>query len=165
MSSKIPTIRQIAWISLIPQLIFLGILILIYYLFRIQDYVLCGVVTYLLLSMLLKLVIAKDQRRGMRYLKSGMYEDAIEYFEKSHDFFSKYDWIDKYRFITLLSLSRICFKEMALVNIGYCYVQMSDRTKAESYYRKALAEFPDSEIAKSTLAFLSNDDEDEYVLK
>lgn len=165
MSSRIPIVRQIAWISLIPQVLFLGILILIYYLFRIQDCVLCGVVTYLLLSMLLKLVIARDQRRGMRYLKSGMFEDAIEYFEKSYAFFSKYGWVDKYRFITLLSSSRISFKEMALVNIGYCYVHMDNRSKAGLCYQKTLVEFPDSEIAKSALAFLSNDDEDEYVLK
>ena len=63
--------------------------------------------------------------------------------------------IDKYRYITLLSSSRISYTEMSLINIAYCYVQIGYREKTKQYYEKALALFPDNEMAKRALNIIS----------
>jgi len=46
MASNVPTVKQVAWISLIPQLIVMGLLIYIYYEFDSQEPFLYGALTY-----------------------------------------------------------------------------------------------------------------------
>ena len=73
----------------------------------------------------------------------------------SYGFFNKKQWIDKYRFIILLSASRISYKEMALLNIAFCYGQLGDGKRSREFYEKTLTEFPDSEMAKTALNMLN----------
>lgn len=156
MSSGTPIVKQIAWISLIPQFGLMVLFALIYYMLGIKDFPLWAAVTYLVLSVLLRLTVAGQQRMGIRCVRKEQYEAAIEHFQKSYDFFKRHHWVDKYRFITMLSSSRISFKEMALNNIAYCYGQMGDGVKAREYYERTLQEFPDSEMAKAALNFLNS---------
>ncbi len=37
------------------------------------------------------------------------------------------------------------------MNIAFCYGQSGDGKKSKAYYEKTLAEFPDSEIAETSL--------------
>lgn len=155
MSSKIPTTTQIAWLSIIPQFLVLGLLILIALLFITDSSlaIMAGAFIYLLLSITLRQVIAKDHNRGMRYIKAGNFRSAIPCYEASYQFFSKNGWLDKYRYLTLLSSSKISYKEMALCNIAFCYVQLGDLEKGREYYTHALNEFPNSILASTALKF------------
>ena len=47
MSSKTPTIKQISWISIIPQLIVMGIIMLLWYLINPEKAILYGALAYL----------------------------------------------------------------------------------------------------------------------
>ena len=76
-------------------------------------------------------------------------------FEESYAFFKKYPWVDKYRYITVLSASKIPFGEMALNNIAFSYGQLGNRKKARAYYKQTLAEYPNSEIAQVALNLLN----------
>lgn len=156
MVTKIPTVKQVAWISIFPQLIVLGILIFIWYQFNKQDFYLFGAGTYMILSHILKYVIPKDHRNGMRKLKTEDFENAIPDFEKSFEYFKNNNWIDKYRFLVLLSSSRITYKEMALNNIAFCYGQIGHGEKSKEYYERTLSKFPDSILAKVGLRFLNS---------
>ena len=101
-------------------------------------------------------LVAFHHRMGMVHLKSGHFETAIHCFEKSYEFFRRYPWVDKYRYITLLSSTRISYREMALVNVAFCHGQTGNGRESKEYYEKALAEFPDSQIAKSSLRMIAS---------
>lgn len=156
MSSKIPTVRQIAWISIVPQLLVMGIIMLIWYQYNKSDFLLYGAVTYLVISQLLRRIVAKDHRKGMSKVKLEKFEDAIPHFEKSYEFFKTNDWVDKYRFLTLLSSGRMTYKEMALNNIAFCYGQIGDGKLSKEYYERTLDEFPNSGMAKAGLRLLNS---------
>jgi tetratricopeptide (TPR) repeat protein len=154
MASNVPTVRQVAWISMVPQLLFMGLLVFGYYLLGTQDFILYGALTYLVISLGLRYLIPSDHRQGMTLVKQKYFQQAIPYFQKSYDFFTKYSWIDKYRFITLLSSSKMSYREMALNNIAFCYGQIGDGDKSIEYYNRTLTEYPDNELAKAGLNLL-----------
>ena len=100
--------------------------------------------------------IPRNHRRGMKLFKTGQYIQAISEFQKSYEFFMKHAWIDKYRYFVLLSSSRISYTEMSLLNTAFCYTQIGQGALAKEYYEKTLAQFPDSEMAKSALRMLQS---------
>ena len=71
-------------------------------------------------------------------------------------FFCMHTWIVKYRYLTLLSSSKVSYTEMALMNIVFCYAQLNDVKLAKEYCQKTLEYFSDSETAKSTLNMISS---------
>ena len=156
MNSQTPTIKQVAWISILPQFIVMGLLMLVWYQFNQQEFIMFGAGTYLLLFYALRSGIPKDHRRGIRKVKTGNFESAIPDFEKSYEFFQKHNWIDKYRFIVLLSSSRITYKEMALNNIAFCYGQIGQGNKSREFYERTLKEYPGSGIAEAGLRLLNS---------
>lgn len=156
MSSKIPTVKQVNWMSIIPHLIIMGIIIFLWYLINPEKAFLFGALTYLLISLTLRNLIPKEHRKGIKKTKAEKFEEAILDFEKSYTFFKKHEWIDKYRFITLFSSSKMSYQEMALANIGFCYSQIGNGRKSKEFYERTLLEFPDSGLAKSALKMLNS---------
>jgi tetratricopeptide (TPR) repeat protein len=110
-----------------------------------------GAIIYLTISFLVRFGVPSHHRKGIALFKKGSFMEAIPFFEKSYVFFKKNEWIDKYRYITLLSSSRISYTEMALLNIAFCYGQSGNGKESKDYYEKVLSEFPNSEIAKASL--------------
>ena len=151
MSSKSPIVRQIAWLSLLPQLILILCFIVFAYFIGFQNYILVGAIIYLAISFLLRFGIPFHHRKGIALFKKGSFVEAIPFFKKSYVFFKRNAWIDKYRYILLLSPSRVSYTEMALLNIAFCYGQSGDGKRSKEYYKKTLSEFPDSEMAKASL--------------
>ncbi len=163
MASGRPVVRQVAWLSLIPQLIFIAIAALILGIFikPFTDALQIALIIYMIAFVLLRNLVPRNHRKGMRYFRSGNYAQAIDEYQKSYAFFTKYAWIDKYRFLVLLSSSRISYTEMALLNIAYCHAQLGNGPKAIKCYEAVLREFPDSQMAQSALQMLRsvfNDD-------
>jgi len=156
MTSKVPTVRQVAWFSLVPQIFFVGLIILIYYKLELKEPILYGALTYLAISLCLRNLLAKSHRQGMKYVKQQQFSQAIPYFEKSVVFFTRNQWIDKFRFITLLSSSKMTYKEMGLCNIAFCYSQIGNGVKAKEYYEITLREFPDNGMAISALKLINS---------
>jgi tetratricopeptide (TPR) repeat protein len=99
----------------------------------------------------LRFQIPKHHRRGIALFKKKSFSEAIPQFEKSYTFFKNNSWIDRFRFITFMSSSRISYTEMALINMAFCYGQIGDGKRSIELYEKALKEFPDSEMAKASL--------------
>ena len=158
MSSNIPIVRQVAWVSVIPQFLLMGLLIYSYYLLGFRQHLFWGALTYLILSFGLKFLIPKNHRQGMRLTKQHKFTEAIPYFEKSTDFFSRHSWVDKYRFLTLLSSSKVSYREMGLCNIAFCYSQTGNGQKAKEYYQQTLKEYPDNGMAVAGLNMLTSMD-------
>ena len=156
MASNIPIIRQISWISFIPQIALVIFLIFIYSLLNLKDPALYGILTYSIISVSLKYFLIKSHTNGMKLVKLSKFEEAISKFENSYLYFTQNNWIDKYRFITLLSASKISYKEMALCNIAFCYSQIGNVKKVIEFYKKTLVDYPESKIAQTGLnAFIA----------
>jgi tetratricopeptide (TPR) repeat protein len=155
MSSTLPFVKQIAWLSLIPQIVLIGALIYLGYISEVGDPVNDGLVVFFILFFVLRYGIPRSHTKGIKLIKRKEYNEAIEYFKMSYDFFNKKHWIDRYRFIILLSSSRISYKEMALLNTAFCYGQLGHGKPSREFYEKTLTEFPDSEIAKTALNMLN----------
>ena len=154
--SSAPIIKQIAWISIIPHMVVMGLLTIFWFQFEVENPLLYGAITYLIISFSLRTFISNDHRKGMDLVKKERFDEAIECFEKSFTFFKQNEWVDKYRYVTLLNSSRISFREMALNNIAFCYGQLGDGERARQYYERTLQEFPDSGIAKAGLRLLNS---------
>jgi hypothetical protein len=156
MASNIPIVRQVTWFSLIPQFLFIGIIILVYDQLGFKDPFLSSALTYLIISFGLRNFVAQNHRRGMNLVKQQQFEMAIPQFVLSVAFFTKNNWIDKYRFLTLLSSSRKSYKEMGLCNIAFCYGQTGNGQKAKEYYELTLKEFLESGMAITGLKMINS---------
>jgi tetratricopeptide (TPR) repeat protein len=153
-----PTIRQVSWLSIIPQFIVIGLLIYLYHLANVVEPFIFGALTYYILAFILRNLIAKNHRQGVRLTRRQKFAEAIPYFEKSVEFFSKNGWVDKYRFLTLLSSSKMTYKEMGLCNIAFSYSQIGNGSRAKEYYEQALSAYPDNGLAMAGLNMLKSVD-------
>ena len=156
MASNVPIIKQFAWTSIVPQLILIGLFIYIYYLLDFGEPFIFGALTYSILAFGLRNLIAKNHRQGIKFVKQQKFADAIPYFEKSVDYFSANGWVDKYRFLTLLSSSKMTYKEMGLCNIAFCYSQTGNGLKAKEVYQQTLSEYPENGLAIAGLNMLTS---------
>ncbi len=154
MSSKLPIVKQIAWLSILPQLLVVIVIGVVCYKINQENYIIITGIIYLILSFSLRTIIPSNHRKGMRLFKQKKFEEAIPHFIASYNFFKKYHWLDKYRYLTLLSSSQISYTEMALLNEAFCLSQIENKNEAIKKYEDVLLEFPNSEIAKSALKLL-----------
>ena len=151
MASKQPTARKIAWMAIVSQIFILLALAGIARLAGIETPFVPAALVYLILSIALRKLVPGNHRRGVAYLRANSFDKAIEEFGASYRFFERHPWLDRFRYITLFSSSRVGYREMALLNSAYCYARLGDDRKAREYYEKTLKQFPESEIAKSAL--------------
>jgi tetratricopeptide (TPR) repeat protein len=136
----------------------MGVIIYGYRLIGYGDTFILGILTYVALAIILRNLIAKSHRRGVRLTRQQKFSEAIPFFEKSVDYFSKNSLIDKYRFLTLLSSSKMRYREMGLCNIAFCYSQTGKGSKAKRYYEEVLKAFPENSLAIAGLNMLNSVD-------
>jgi tetratricopeptide (TPR) repeat protein len=155
MPSPVPVVREVAWISVVPHLLVMGALIYASYELltpdRLPESLAVGAAIYLLYSQGFRRLVTRRHRRGFQLLKQRAFSGAIAEYEKGYDFFSRHPWIDRFRYLTLLTSSAYSYREIALCSIAFAYAQMGDGAKAVETYERALAEFPDCAIARTSL--------------
>ena len=156
------TIRRITWIYTLPHLLVMFGLIWIFWKVwfpgNFNNALLAGAVLYLAYSFGSKAILTGSHKRGIDLLNNRQFREAISSFHSSYSFLTRYEWLDRYRFITLLDSSAISYREMALCNIAYAYARLGERGKSREYYQKALIEFPGSDLAKNGLKFIDEDE-------
>lgn len=152
-NKKIPTVKQYNWLSIFPQIIFMLSIMLIFRLLNFNNPIIWACITYLIISVALRSILTKEHKKGIQFTREQNFTEAIHHFKNSAEYFKKNSWLDRYRFITLLSSSNMSYREMALNNIAFCYSQIGDGKKSKEYYEKTLSEFPNSIIAKTALNF------------
>ena len=150
------TIKEISWLSVVPQLAVMAALMALASLVLPAEHaVLVGAASYLLLSQILRRFIAHEHRRGVQLLRNGRLEAAIGAFERSYQFFSRHPWLDRLRYLTLLSSSAYSYREMALCNIAFLHGQLGHADQSIAWYSHALGEFPNCALARTSLAFVT----------
>lgn len=156
MASKASVAKQVNWLSFIPSVILILLLIYGFYLIHPDFGPYVAVVAYIAIAFGLRTLVPKYHRKGMQKIKAKKFEEAIADFENSYAFFQKHPWIDTFRAITIMSGSRMCYLEMALINIAFCYGQMGQPNKTIEYYERTLKAYPKNEIAISGLTYLKS---------
>ncbi len=114
--SKTPIVRPVSWLNAAATLGILAIFVLVGYALNRTSGVFFGAVIYLALSQLLRRVIPRHHRNAIRHCRRGEYELAIPEFQKSVAFFRAYEWIDRFRAVTMLSAAGMWYREMAIMN-------------------------------------------------
>lgn len=127
-----------------PQIAILLFIMLLFKQLNIPRYVLLGFAIYFLLSGYLKIIIPRAHRKGLYYLRKGEFEGAVYMFGRSYDFFNKHSYLEKYRALLLLSLSAFEYREMAIMNIIYCYEKTGNREQAKKYHSQLKKEYPNN---------------------
>ena len=98
--------------------------------------ILFGECFYLVLAWTLRLSLQRHHRRGMRLMRRQDYEGALAAFEESFRFFTKYPWIDRYRFLTMFASSALSYQQMALNNQGFCLLCMGRDAQALEVFQR-----------------------------
>lgn len=152
--SKTPIVRPVSKVNLAVTLSLLVIIVLVGYAFNRSYGVMFGAIIYLGLSQFLARTVPRHHRRAIRHCKNKEFESAISEFHKSIEFFERFSWVDQFRSVTMLSGSGMCYREMALVSLGFCYAQIGEVMSARQHYEQCMQEFPNNEMAKSAVRLM-----------
>jgi hypothetical protein len=76
MASKSPIVRQVAWLSLLPQLALIACIIVFARFIGFQNYVFSGAIIYLMVSFLIRIGILLDHRKSIAILKITLQQAA-----------------------------------------------------------------------------------------
>ena len=115
------------------------------------DALLVGAAPYVLYSAVVRPLLTRRHRAGIRHLRAGRYPEAIRAFGESRDFFGRHPGLDRFRFLLLMSAGAASYRELAMVNIAYAHARSGDLPAARRACGEALAAFPGSGIARSIL--------------
>jgi tetratricopeptide (TPR) repeat protein len=164
LKTRMPVVRDVAWILTVPQFASMALLVVLsiaLFWERIGIFsVSLGLFIYLAYSFGSRRLLLRHHRRGLAFVRQGSYPEAIAAFEASYAFFARRVWLDRMRALTMMMPSRQSVREMALINIAYCYGQSGDKDQTKAYYQRALAEFPNSYMAQTALNFIDTVEKD-----
>jgi hypothetical protein len=124
MASKVAFAKQETnWLALIPKLAVIGILSLCFYQIDKQNFFILAFVLYLIFTFLSrKFFFSNSLRRGIKLIREAKFGEAIPVIKKTIDYYTEHAWIDKYRFVLLISSSKRTIREMSICNLAYCYL-------------------------------------------
>ncbi|WP_425616159.1 tol-pal system YbgF family protein [Anatilimnocola sp. NA78] len=154
--SQLPIVRPILWQACIPQLLVGAFCCWVgwKWLGNARGIVL-GSGVYLAYSLGSRQILARHHRRGIGLYKRGEFAAAIQAYLASYTFFDRYRWLDDYRSIFMMTPGAMAYREMALVNIAFCYAQLGNGPQAIAYYERTLQEFPGNGTAEAALRMLA----------
>jgi hypothetical protein len=142
--------RLFSWTSAVLHVLLIAGISLLFERFSIPWPVLWAVVVFLVLANLLRRIVISDFRRGADALNAKKYDEALHWLERSATFFQRYPWLDRYRYLLLLSSSALSYREMALVNRALCIGRTRSSEETDQAFKQVLREFPESALARIT---------------
>ena len=120
MNTQQPNINSISFIAIALQTVFLILLYLGFQYSGSYESALWAAMVYLMFAYGLRYFVPIHHRKGLREMKQGNYEEALEHFEKSYEYFSAHPSIDFFRAFTIFSASKLSYLEMAVVYKAMC---------------------------------------------
>lgn len=156
--ADVPFVRgKVVWLYTIPQFILIFSLFWLFSSFT-EDRtdMIYGILVYWFIIYALRNVIARQHRQGVALLKRNNFEQSIQHFQQSVAYFERNPWVDKYRFITLLSASRMTYREMGMCNIAFSLTQLGRGTEAKEIYNEVLEQYPENGIASAALRMMQS---------
>ena len=156
--SRPPVYRPISWLGTIPQIVVYSVVCgTVYAITGSVDWaILIGMPIMLIYSITSRYVVPYHHRQGVHLMSQFQFEEALIEHQKSLEFFEKYPWIDNFRAVVLMSPSPMSYREMALCNLGNCYLQLSRWPEAQSHYEQALKMGPKNRLAQQGLRLVES---------
>lgn len=120
MSANVPIVSPVSWPAVLILIVFWMVLMAVsFFLHQLEGMMVASILFFILITALQQL-IPKSHKKGMKAVKQKDFKSAIEYFKQSVDFFTKNEWLDKYRAVSMFSASKMSYREMGLCNIAFC---------------------------------------------
>ena len=139
-------------IALLPRLIFIALLCLLFYRVDERIFFVYAFFIYLLVSYSLKfLLIPGSTFTGVKLMREDRYEEAIPYIDQDIAYFTQRSWIDRYRFLLMISSSPRTHMELCLCNKAWCLLQTGKVNESKALYESVLSEYPGNIIAITQL--------------
>jgi tetratricopeptide (TPR) repeat protein len=155
----IPQIKNLDWIRSIPHMLAILLAALVFQILHVfPDWLtnfLAGWLLVIVYRYIVRFTITKHHVKGLQLVKAQKFSDAAVAFQKSLDFFESHPYLDKWRSVIFLSPGKYGYREMALLNLGYVYGQISEGDKAEQCYKQALGMNPHNGAARAALNLLN----------
>jgi hypothetical protein len=153
MSSQVPFVKQeTVWLAIVPHILVIGILCMIYHQWDRKNYFAFAFITYLIIWYGLRTIAyPRDVHKSIRLIKEEKFGEAIPYIERSIQYYNKHSWIDKYRFLLMVSSSKRGIRESSICNLGFCLLQSGNAKAAKEVYEDVLRQYPENTIAKIQL--------------
>lgn len=156
MSSKLRVIPKVSWLMMIPILaIITGFVLAASAMFDVL-YGLVGGLVPVVLAQVLRRTVVRQQYLAVKLMNKDMYKQALPYCEKALAFIERHPWVDRYRWVALMSPTKVSYREMAMSNLAGCYMQVGEAKKAIELWEKMQQEFPGSEFAARALRFVES---------
>jgi tetratricopeptide (TPR) repeat protein len=154
MNKSVPIINQTSWKHQIFPLV--ALIALIIGMSRLDESYgfFWGITLYFMYSYGVRWLLTNAHRRGISLMSAEHFPEAITAFQESVEFIIRHPWIDKYRWVVLLSPSSMSYHEMGLANIAFSYAQLGDGKIARHFYQECLKVNPKSVLAKCSLKML-----------
>lgn len=140
--------RLFSWTSAVVHASLIAGISLLFAQLSVPWPVLWGALLFLVLANVLKRVLISDFHRGIVALNAKKYDEALPWLERSATFFQRYPWLDRYRYLLLLSSSALCYRELTLVNRAQCIGRTRSFEETEQAFKDILREFPESALAR-----------------
>ena len=138
--------------ALVIRLFFLVVLCGGFYLVDSSLFFIYAIMPFLLIPIVMRMILLPGTLyTGAKMLKKQRWEDAIPYLEQSAAYFAQREWIDRYRFYLLLSISSRSYVEICFCNHAYCLLQLGRVKESREMYMSVLNEYPENLIAKTQL--------------
>lgn len=153
MTSKIPFVKQDThWIAFIPQVIFICLFSLLFYQYERQFFLLYALMLYFVVKLLMRMLFFPGVLyNGIKLIKLEKLKEAIPEIEKTIDYYTTHAWVDKYRFLLMISSSERSIREVSVCNLAFCLLHTGEIDKAKELYETVLLEYPKNIIAKGAL--------------
>lgn len=142
--------RQFSWTSAVLHAVLIAGISLFFERLSVPWPVVWATAVFLILANLVRRILISDLRRGIDTLNAKKYAEALPWLERSVTFFQRYPWLDKYRYLLLLSSSALSYREIALVNRALCIGRTRSFEETDAAFKEVLQEFPESVLARIT---------------
>lgn len=160
MSQRMPTVRQMNWIGIIPQILAIGLFTFIAHStipeLAWDHSLFYSAFAYFLLCRLMRGFFARDYIAGLKAYRAQQFETAIDHFKASHDFFTAHRGLDSWRSLLFGASSPNPYRIMSLSSAAYCYSQIGEGHKAIELHEQILREAPDCTLARVSLNMLQS---------
>lgn len=104
----------------------------------------CSLLVCMLLLLFTRFFSLFYINKGTKFLYKNEHRLALKEFEKSYTFFSKHDYLDKYRHIFLFLMTKFSILEISLSQMIVCHIQLGEVEMAKEVYKVLYEKFPKS---------------------
>jgi len=112
-----------------------------------------GASVLLLYVLLTRLIFTGDHQLALWHQTHQEYELAIPRLEASLAYFERHPWLDRLRFVLMLSPTGYRYRELALLGLGHCNAQLG-RLEARDHYQACLRLNPRNTAARAALVLM-----------